>query len=113
VNCLFCKIAAKEIPSDLVYEDKEVVAFRDINPVATTHILIIPRKHIASTNDLDESHAELVGKMHLVAKKLAALEKIGEPGYRLVLNCGPHGGQAVFHVHLHLIGGRQMSWPPG
>jgi histidine triad (HIT) family protein len=113
VDCIFCKIAAKEIPAKLVYEDREVVAFRDINPVAPTHILIIPRAHVETINDLKAGHNELVGKMHLVAAELARREKLSERGYRLVWNCGPEAGQAVFHIHLHLVGGRKMAWPPG
>jgi histidine triad (HIT) family protein len=113
MDCIFCKIAAKQIPAKLVHEDAEVVAFRDINPVAPTHILIIPREHIETVNDLTPEHAAIVGKLHLVAKQLAVKEGISERGYRLVLNCGPEAGQAVFHLHLHLLGGRKLTWPPG
>jgi len=113
VDCIFCKIAAKEIPAKLVYEDREVVAFRDINPVAPTHILIIPRAHVETINDLEPEHNQLVGKLHLVAGELARREQLAERGYRLVWNCGPDAGQAVFHIHLHLVGGRKMAWPPG
>lgn len=113
MDCLFCKIAAKEIPGEVVYEDDEIVAFRDINPVAPTHILIIPRQHIETLNDLEPGHAELIGKLHLVAARLAADEKLASRGYRTVLNCGPDAGQAVLHIHLHLVGGRKLSWPPG
>lgn len=113
MDCIFCKIAAKQIPSKLVYEDAEIVAFRDINPVAPTHILIIPREHIESVDDLEPKHGALVGKLHLVARDLAAKEGLSARGYRLVLNCGAEAGQAVFHLHLHLVGGRKMSWPPG
>ena len=113
MDCIFCKIAAKEIPAKLVYEDREVVAFRDINPVAPTHILIIPRAHVETINDLKPEHNQLVGKLHLVAGELARREQLSERGYRLVWNCGPDAGQAVFHIHLHLVGGRKMAWPPG
>jgi len=106
-DCIFCKVAAEEIPADVVYTDDQVVAFRDISPQAPTHILVIPREHIATVNDLSEAHASLVGRLTLVAKELA------ESGYRLVLNTGPDGGQAVFHIHLHLLGGRPLSSPPG
>lgn len=110
---LFLRIINREIPADIIYETDELLAFRDINPQAPTHILIIPKEHIATVNDLEPGHAELIGKMFLVAKELADLEEIAEDGYRLVMNCGRHGGQAVYHIHLHLIGGRGMEWPPG
>ena len=110
---LFLRIINREIPADIIYETDELLAFRDINPQAPTHILIIPKEHIATVNDLEPGHTELIGKMFLVAKELADLEEIAEDGYRLVMNCGPQGGQAVYHIHLHLIGGRGMEWPPG
>jgi histidine triad (HIT) family protein len=113
MDCIFCKIAAKELPAKIVYEDQDLVAFRDINAVAPTHILIIPRAHLETVNDLEDAHAEMIGRLHLAAKRLAAREKLAERGYRLVLNCGPDAGQAVLHLHLHLVGGRKMSWPPG
>ena len=112
-DCLFCKIRDGEISADKVYEDEDVIAFRDVNPQASTHILVIPVKHIATINDIEEEDSVLIGNMVLVAKKLAAEEGIEEDGYRLVLNCNEAAGQAVFHIHLHLIGGRRMSWPPG
>ncbi len=112
-DCLFCKIAAKEIPSDSVYEDSDLVAFRDIAPTAPTHILIISRKHIATINDVTAEDAELMGRMILLAKQLAAEEGLAESGYRLVFNCQEGAGQSVWHIHLHLLGGRAMSWPPG
>ena len=112
-NCLFCKIIAGEIPSDKVYENEHVFAFRDIDPKAPTHILIVPKEHIATTNDLDESHKSIVGEIVLTAKQLAEDEGIAESGYRTVFNCNKDGGQAVYHIHLHLLGGRQMNWPPG
>ena len=93
--------------------DDQVLAFRDISPQAPTHILVIPREHIATVNDLSEDHTSLIGRIILVAKELAAEDGLAESGYRLVLNTGPDGGQAVFHIHLHLFGGRPLGWPPG
>lgn len=113
MDCIFCKIAAKQMAGKVVYEDEHVVAFRDINPVAPTHVLIIPREHVETVNDLGPAHAEMVGRLVLAARKIAAQEKLAERGYRLVLNCGPEAGQAVFHLHLHLVGGRKLTWPPG
>lgn len=113
MDCLFCKIADKTIPADIVYEDDRVVAFRDVTPQAPTHILIIPRQHIATLNDLDEGNHELIGHILCTAKTIAATEGLTEDGYRVVMNCNSHGGQTVFHIHLHLLGGRQMQWPPG
>jgi len=110
---LFEKIIAREIPADIVYETDEIIAFRDITPKAPTHILIVPKKPIATINDLSEEDAYLVGKITLAAKEIAKLEKIEENGYRLVFNCNKDGGQSVFHIHCHLLGGRQMEWPPG
>jgi histidine triad (HIT) family protein len=112
-NCIFCKIAAGEIDSEIVYQTDQVVAFRDLNPQAPTHILIIPRRHIATINDLAEGDAEVVGQLYLAAKQIAADEGFAEPGYRTVMNCNAGAGQTVFHVHLHLLGGRQFGWPPG
>lgn len=109
---LFQKIADGEIPADLVYEDDRCVAFRDINPMAPTHILVVPRKPIPTLNDLTEADAPLVGHLFMVAKEVAAREGLTE-GYRAVFNCGNHGQQTVDHLHLHLLGGRQMTWPPG
>ena len=110
-DCLFCGIAAGETSADVVHRDEDLVAFRDINPQAPTHILVIPRKHIASVDDLATGDAELVGKLFLAAKELAARE--GLDGYRLVMYTGERAGQSVFHIHLHLLGGRAMRWPPG
>ncbi|MCD6080683.1 MAG: histidine triad nucleotide-binding protein [Candidatus Omnitrophica bacterium 4484_49] len=111
-KCIFCKIADKEISSSIVYEDPEIVAFNDINPQAPVHIIIIPRKHIPRVMDLEENDAALIGKLFIVAKKLAKEKEI-EDGYRLVINCNPGAGQSVFHIHLHLLGGRKFTWPPG
>jgi histidine triad (HIT) family protein len=111
--CLFCRIAAGEIPADVVFSDEEVVAFRDIHPQAPSHILIIPRRHIASVTDLADEDAELMGRLFTVARDLAREEGIAGDGYRVVVNTGPGAGQSVFHVHMHLLGGRHLSWPPG
>jgi histidine triad (HIT) family protein len=110
---LFLKIINREIPADIVYETDEILAFRDINPQAPIHILIIPKQHIRTINDIGAEHAEVVGKLFLVAGELAKSEGIAEDGYRVVMNCNSAGGQAVYHIHLHLLGGRQMGWPPG
>ena len=112
-QCLFCRITAGEIPAELVYDTSDVVAFRDINPQAPTHILIIPRKHIPSVSGLEEGDAKVMGKLFLAAQELARKEKIEESGYRMVVNAGADAGQAVFHIHMHLLGGRGMAWPPG
>ena len=110
---LFEKIVAREIPADIVRENDELLAFRDVNPQAPVHILIIPKRKIRTLNDLEDDDAELVGRMVLAAKKIAADEGIAEDGYRLNFNCNEGGGQSVWHIHLHLLGGRKMSWPPG
>lgn len=112
-DTLFSKIAAGEIPADIVYEDEDLVAFRDIGPQAPTHVLVIPRKPIPTINDLEPGDAELVGKLFLAAKKIAEEEGIAEAGYRTVINCNAAAGQTVYHLHLHLLGGRAMQWPPG
>lgn len=113
MTCLFCKIASGELPSNIVYQDDQLVAFRDIAPQAPCHILIIPKRHIATLNDLQADDAELLGNMVLRARAIAAEEGLAENGYRLAMNCNSDGGQTVFHIHLHLLGGRQMQWPPG
>lgn len=113
MDCLFCKIAQGQIPADVVYEDDEIMAFRDIAPQAPTHILLIPKSHIPTINDVDAQHQNLVGRLVVSARKLANEHHIDEDGYRLVFNVNQHGGQAVYHIHLHLLGGRQLSWPPG
>lgn len=111
-TCLFCKIAAGKIPSKQAYSDDEIYAFHDIAPAAPTHILIIPRTHLSTLNDLTTNEAQLIGKLVLVAKDLAKQAGIDAAGYRLNFNCNADGGQTVFHVHLHLIGGKAMGWPP-
>jgi histidine triad (HIT) family protein len=110
---IFGKIAAGEIPADVVYEDDEVVAFRDISPQAPTHVLVIPRKPIPTLNDVQPEDAGLIAQMILIAKKVAEDEGIAKAGYRLVMNCNAAAGQTVFHIHLHVLGGRPMQWPPG
>ncbi len=110
---LFLKIIEREIQADIVFEDDEILAFRDIQPQAPVHILVIPKRRIATLNDLEDDDAGLVGRMVLTARRIAVDEGLNEDGYRLVLNCNEHGGQSVYHIHLHLLGGRQMQWPPG
>lgn len=112
-DCLFCRIAAGEIQADLVYEDDLVVGFRDLNPQAPTHILLIPRKHIATLNDLVPEDEAILGRLYTAAAQVAAREGLADRGYRSLINCNADGGQTVFHLHLHLLGGRQMGWPPG
>ena len=111
-DCLFCKIGQKEIPAKLVYEDEEIFAFEDIQPQAPAHILICPRKHLVSLTDAAEVDAEMLGRLQLIAAKLA-VERDLTFGYRTVLNNGRGAGQSVFHLHLHLLGGREFRWPPG
>lgn len=110
---LFLKIINREIPADIVFETEDVLAFRDINPQAPVHILIIPKVHIRTVNDIQEDQAGLVGSLYLAAKEIAGDEGLSEDGYRLVMNCNRAAGQVVFHIHLHLLGGREFSWPPG
>lgn len=112
-DCLFCRIAAGDTSADIVYEDEQVVAFRDINPQAPVHVLVVPREHIATINDLDTERAGDVGRMYLAAAAIARNEDIADDGYRTVMNCNKGAGQTVFHLHLHVLGGRPMSWPPG
>ena len=112
-DTLFGKIIRREIPADIVYEDEDVLAFRDINPQAPVHVLFIPKKAVATLNDLAADHAALIGKLFLAATGWDKQQGFAEDGYRLVMNCNKHGGQTVFHIHLHLLAGRQMHWPPG
>ena len=112
-DCLFCKIISGEIPSSKVYEDEFVYAFNDISPEAPVHVLIVPKEHISSANDINESNADVVAKIFLAAKKIAEEKGIAEGGYRIVNNCGENGGQTVKHLHFHLLGGRSLAWPPG
>ncbi len=112
-DCLFCKIVSGDIPAGKVFENDSVVAFQDLNPQAPLHVLVIPRKHIATINDLGAEDAALIGEMYLAAKQIAAENGLSERGYRTVMNCNEEAGQSVFHIHLHVLGGRAMSWPPG
>lgn len=112
-DCLFCKIVDGEIDSDIVYEDEQVIAFKDIEPQAPVHLLIVPKEHIPTLLDLEEEHKELIGHIYQVANQLAEETGIAEEGFRLVSNCKEAGGQTVFHIHYHLLGGRDLQWPPG
>lgn len=112
-DCLFCKMVSGEIKPTTVYEDDDVLAFRDLNPQAPTHVLVIPKIHISTINDVQPDHAALVGKLFLAAQKVAQADGIAERGYRTVMNCNREAGQSVFHIHLHVLGGRGMHWPPG
>ncbi len=112
-DTLFGKIIRREIPADIVYEDDAVLAFRDINPQAPVHVLFIPKRAIATLNDAANDDAELIGRLVLAATTWAKKQGFADDGYRLVMNCNTHGGQTVFHIHLHLLAGRQMTWPPG
>lgn len=112
-NCVFCKIISGEIPGKIVYQDDLVVALQDINPQAPHHYLLMPRKHIATTLDLQGQDAEWLGQLYLVAGKLAKQEGFAEDGFRIVNNCNAAAGQTVWHIHFHLLGGRNLSWPPG
>lgn len=112
-DCIFCNIANKKIPTHLLYEDELVVAFDDLYPKAPTHKLIIPKQHIATINDIAPGQESLIGHLFTVAQTIAKSLNIAEDGYRVVMNCNQHGGQAVYHIHLHLLGGKQLSWPPG
>ena len=113
MSCLFCRMAAGEIPVSKVYEDDEVLAFNDINPQAPMHVLVIPKRHIATLNDLDDGDAALMGRLMRRASAIATDKGYAERGYRTVVNCNSEAGQTVFHIHLHLLGGRRLGWPPG
>ena len=112
-DTIFSKIIKREIAADILYEDEEVLAFRDVTPKAPVHFLVIPKQAIATVNDIQPDQAGLIGKMVLTAQQLAQQEGIAEQGYRLVMNCNEDAGQTVFHIHLHVLGGRPLSWPPG
>ena len=112
-DCLFCKIVEGSIPADVVYQDDDVIAFQDINPQAPLHVLVIPRQHIATLNDLAPEHDHLVGSMLRAASAIANQHGFGERGFRTVVNCNREAGQTVFHIHLHLLAGRGLTWPPG
>ena len=112
-DCPFCKMVKREIEPDVVYEDDQVLAFRDINPQAPLHVLVIPKAHIATLNDLTPEHENLVGRMFLAAQQVARQEGVDARGYRTVMNCNAEAGQSVYHIHLHVLAGRPMAWPPG
>ena len=112
-SCLFCKIINGDIPSSKVYETEKVYAFRDIDPQAPQHIIIVPKNHIASANEINEENAELIGDIFVAAAQIAKIEGFAENGYRIVNNCGNDGGQTVGHIHFHLLAGRNLQWPPG
>ena len=113
MSCLFCKIAEKEIPSKTVYEDNTIYAFEDLTPQAPVHILVIPKKHIATSLDIENDDNELIGQMFQAANRIAKEKGVADKGFRLVMNCNREAGQTVFHIHLHLLAGRPMQWPPG
>ncbi len=112
-DCLFCKIIDGEISADVVYQNDQVLAFRDINPQAPVHVLLIPKRHIATLNDLNTEDGELIDQLYLAAKQVALELDVAEKGYRTLINCNHDGGQDVFHIHMHLMAGRRMGWPPG
>lgn len=112
-ECIFCEIISGERKAEIVYTDDDLVAFRDINPQAPVHLLVVPRKHIVSVNEIDDGDIETVGRMFVVARRLAEREGIRDRGYRIVVNTNREAGQSIYHLHLHLLGGRRMSWPPG
>lgn len=112
-DCLFCRIATGDIPAKIVYQDDETIAFDDINPQAPTHVLVIPRRHVASVEACEEDHRQMLGSILFACAKVAQLKGLPEQGYRIVTNTGPDAGQSVFHLHFHVLGGRQLRWPPG
>jgi histidine triad (HIT) family protein len=112
-DCLFCKIIERKLPGNIVHDDAEVVAFEDINPGAPMHVLVVPRAHIRTVNDLQPEHDALIGKLYRVAAQLARARGVADRGYRLVMNCNREAGQSVWHLHLHALGGRPLHWPPG
>lgn len=113
MSCIFCKIVKKEVPSKIVYEDEMVLAFEDIAPQAPIHILVIPKKHYPTLLEMNENDKELLGHIFMVIKKIAKQKGVEERGFRVVMNCNPEAGQTVYHIHFHLLAGRQMHWPPG
>jgi len=113
MDCIFCKISEKKLPARIVYEDEDVVAFEDINPQAPVHVLVIPRRHVSTSLELEEEDNALVGRLFQAANRIARQKGIAERGFRIVMNCNAEAGQTVFHLHIHLLGGREMHWPPG
>ena len=113
MSTIFKKIIDKEIPSDIIFEDDSVIAFSDINPVAPVHILIIPKKEIPTLNDISENDKEIIGELFIAAKKIAEKFKVNKTGYRIIFNCNEDAGQTVYHIHMHLLAGRKLGWPPG
>ncbi len=113
MDCVFCRIAQKTLPTELLFEDEHVCAFNDVHPQAPVHVLIIPKQHIATLNETNETDSILLAKLLLTAQQLAAKYDLADNGYRLIFNTNPNGGQTVYHLHLHLLGGRRMTWPPG
>ena len=113
MDCLFCKIVSGDIPANILYEDNDVIAFEDIMPQAPSHFLVIPKRHISTLNDLTDDDAPVVGKLQITAAKIAKQKGISDAGYRVVMNCNEMGGQTVYHIHMHVLGGRVMTWPPG
>ncbi len=112
-SCVFCKIVAGEIPSKKVYEDDALLAFEDVNPAAPVHILIIPKKHMETLHEIQDADKKLIGSIFIAANEITRKKGIAQEGFRIVANCGENGGQTVFHIHFHLLGGRRMEWPPG
>ncbi len=112
-ECIFCKIINRELPAEIVYEDEQILAFKDVNPVAPVHLLLIPKKHISGISDLKEEDAGIMGRMQILAANLAAEMGLAQDGFRLVCNCGRDAGQLVMHIHYHLLSGREFQWPPG
>ena len=112
-DCLFCRIIAKKTPAKIIYDEEDVTAFEDVNPQAPVHTLIVPKKHLSTTLDIMEEDNELIGRLFMVANRVAMEKGIAERGFRLVMNTNPGAGQSVYHIHLHLLGGRPMHWPPG
>lgn len=113
MDCLFCKIVNGDIPATVLFEDNDVIAFEDIMPQAPSHFLVIPKRHISTLNDLTDEDASVIGKLQITAAKVAKEKGIAEAGYRVVMNCNENGGQTVYHIHMHVLGGRAMTWPPG
>ncbi|GAK61428.1 histidine triad (HIT) protein [Candidatus Vecturithrix granuli] len=113
IDCIFCQIANHEIDATIVYEDEEIIAFEDIDPQAPVHVLVVPKKHIHTLIDLKENEGEILEQLVGVAKTVAVMKHVDHRGFRFVLNCNPEGGQTVYHLHAHVLGGRKMNWPPG